>query len=86
MLKLIVNDSALATCHVRNVDAYGRRLMEWLHRFRGVASKYRDNYLAWHRRINDDYDLMWARGMIGAGIRMPGTVADDDRELARPAI
>lgn len=50
--------------HTRTVEAFSRRLVTWLGRFRGVASKYRDNYLVWHGRLDADLDLLWARGMI----------------------
>lgn len=64
MLRVIANPNGLSSGHTSNVDAYGRRLMDWLERFRGVASRYRDNYLHWHRRIDADYDLLWAHGLI----------------------
>lgn len=35
--------------HVQNVNAYHSRLHNWMDRFRGVATKYLPNYLAWHR-------------------------------------
>lgn len=63
MLRMIAAGSGLNTRHTRNVEAFGRRLLEWLRRFRGVASRYRDNYLAWHRRADVDNDLLWARTM-----------------------
>lgn len=61
MLRMIDNPDKLTGHHVRNVDAYGRRLLDWLRPFRGVASRYRDNYLYWHQRVDGDYDLMWVR-------------------------
>jgi hypothetical protein len=67
MLRLIVT-SPLTVRHTRNVDEYCRRLLDWLHRFRGVASKYRDNYLAWHRRVDRDTDVRWVCGLVGASI------------------
>jgi transposase-like protein len=33
--------------HVQNVNAYHRRLREWLDRFHGVATHYLPNYLGW---------------------------------------
>jgi transposase-like protein len=38
--------------HVQNVNAYHRRLRDWLRRFNGVATKYLDNYLFWHRFLD----------------------------------
>lgn len=40
--------------HVANVYAYGCRLQDWLLRFRGVATFYLDNYLAWHQWVDGD--------------------------------
>jgi hypothetical protein len=33
--------------HIQNVNAWHSRLMGWIRPFKGVASKYLDNYLAW---------------------------------------
>ena len=33
--------------HVQNVNAYHSRFKQWLHRFKGVASRYLPNYLGW---------------------------------------
>jgi transposase-like protein len=33
------------------VRAYRCRFMEWMRRFRGVATRYLRNYLIWHRRV-----------------------------------
>jgi len=38
--------------HVRTVKRYVRRLLGWMPRFRGVATKYLPHYLAWHRMID----------------------------------
>lgn len=37
---------------LERVRAYRTRLFKWLPRFRGVATKYLTNYLAWHRSID----------------------------------
>jgi transposase-like protein len=34
------------------VEAYRRRLKRWLRPFRGVATRYLPNYLAWHRLVD----------------------------------
>ena len=34
--------------HTRNAAAFCERLKAWIARFRGVATRYLDNYLAWH--------------------------------------
>lgn len=48
--------------HVAHVHALGRRLARWLTRFRGVATRYLERYLAWH-------DVVDARraGLAGEG-------------------
>lgn len=35
--------------HIQGVNSYHRELKEWLRRFRGVATKYLQNYLGWYR-------------------------------------
>lgn len=35
--------------HIQNVNGYHTRLKKWMNRFQGVATKYLDNYLFWHR-------------------------------------
>lgn len=35
--------------HIQNVNAYDSRLKQWMQRFHGVATKYLENYLGWHR-------------------------------------
>ena len=37
--------------HIQNANAYHSRLKEWIRRFHGVATKYLDHYLGWHRMI-----------------------------------
>lgn len=33
--------------HIQNVNGLHSRLKQWINRFKGVATKYLDNYLAW---------------------------------------
>ena len=40
--------------HVRTVVGYRVRFVRWLRRFKGVATKYLANYLAWHRTLDAD--------------------------------
>lgn len=35
--------------HIQNVNAYDSRLKEWMRGWHGVATRYLDSYLAWHR-------------------------------------
>lgn len=42
--------------HLKNVISYHQRLREWIfNRFRGVATKYLDNYISWLREL-DEFD------------------------------
>ena len=38
--------------HTQHVSAYHSVLKGWMRRFRGVATKYLDNYLAWNNALN----------------------------------
>ena len=38
--------------HIQNVNSYDSRLKTWMKRFKGVATKYLDNYLSWHRLLD----------------------------------
>jgi transposase-like protein len=38
--------------HIQNVNAFHSRLKKWMDRFKGVATKYLDNYLTWFRFID----------------------------------
>ena len=42
--------------HINNVVNYHEKLFKWMKRFRGVATKYLENYLSWYRGL-DEYDL-----------------------------
>lgn len=37
--------------HIQRVNAYHKRLKQWMIRFQGVATKYLDNYLYWFRTL-----------------------------------
>ncbi|OZT11059.1 IS1595 family transposase [Priestia aryabhattai] len=37
--------------HIQHVNGYHKRLKKWMDRFQGVATKYLDNYLFWHRYL-----------------------------------
>ena len=39
--------------HIQNVNAYHERFKTFLHRFRGVASKYLNHYAAYHRFLDE---------------------------------
>lgn len=38
--------------HIQNVNSYHSRFKDWMDRFKGVASKYLDNYLTWYKFID----------------------------------
>lgn len=38
--------------HIQNVNAYHRRLKDWMRRFKGVASSYLASYLGWFRALD----------------------------------
>lgn len=58
--------------HINNVNAYHGRLKEWLRPFHGVATKYLDRYLSWHRTAealgDEPAPLDWIRSALGIPI------------------
>lgn len=46
------NHKTMGTLHINNVNAYDKRLKEWMDRFHGVATKNLDIYLGWHRWLD----------------------------------
>ena len=51
--------------HIQNVNAYHSRLKNWQRRFHGVATKYLDNYLGWHR-FRDEHPSAFASHLLSA--------------------
>lgn len=47
-----VRRTAQGAIHIQNVNAYHARLKGWLMPFRGVASRYLENYLGWRRALD----------------------------------
>jgi len=47
-----VRPGSSGAIHVQNVNAYHRRLREWLAPFHGVASRWLPNYLGWRRMLD----------------------------------
>jgi len=62
-----VRQAARGAIHVQNVNAYHRRLRDWLAPFHGVASRYLPNYLGW-RRILDGGKLTSSEQLFGLAI------------------
>jgi transposase-like protein len=52
--------------HIQHVNAYCNELKGWMFRFRGVATKYLDSYLGWHRMNDRDGSTQTARTMLAA--------------------
>ena len=42
--------------HIQNVNAFDSRLKLWMHRFKGVATRYLANYLGWFRALDRSAD------------------------------
>jgi transposase-like protein len=38
--------------HIQNLNAYDSRLKQWMVKFHGVATRYLESYLGWHRMID----------------------------------
>jgi transposase-like protein len=53
--------------HIQLARAHVRRFVQWLVRFRGVATRYLDHYLAWHRTL----DLGLRHGLRESVLRWP---------------
>lgn len=47
------NEKKNKLVHLKNVDLYCAKLEEWASRFKGVATKYLDNYLSWYRFLDE---------------------------------
>lgn len=77
----VARDRAGRLAHVDTAFAYGLRLETWLERFRGVATKYLPNYLAWHCAV----DRALRRGPVATMLRWPmaATTNDPDRRFRR---
>ena len=48
-LNLSAGERARGIYHIQNVNSYDSHLKTWMRRFNGVATKYLDSYLGWHR-------------------------------------
>lgn len=48
-LNLSAGEHAWGIYHMQNVNNYCSRLKGWMRRFNGVATRYLDSYLGWHR-------------------------------------
>ncbi|MEX1184320.1 MAG: hypothetical protein WEF86_13895 [Gemmatimonadota bacterium] len=57
--------------HLENVSAYAGRLRQWIMRFRGVATRYLDNYLLWHRAVDPELGMTWVMALVRGVSRAP---------------
>jgi len=48
-INLSAGERVKGVYHIQNVNNYDSRLKGWMRRFNGVATKYLDSYLGWHR-------------------------------------
>jgi hypothetical protein len=65
-LNLSAGERSWGIYHIQNVNNYGSRLKGWMRRFNGVATKYLDSYLGWHRVNDREGDTLCASRMLTA--------------------
>jgi transposase-like protein len=65
-LNLSAGERAWGMYHLQNVNNYDSRLKSWMRRFNGVATKYLDSYLGWHRTNDREGDTLGASRMLAA--------------------
>ena len=65
-LNLSAGERTCGIYHIQNVNAYGSRLKTWMRRFNGVATKYLDSYLGWHRTNDREGNTLCASHMLAA--------------------
>jgi transposase-like protein len=65
----ISGHGGLSSWHVQNVNAYDRRLKEWMARFHGVATKYLSHYLGWRRLLDRCKDMVSGEQILFHALR-----------------
>lgn len=65
-LNLSAGERSWGVYHIQNVNNYCSRLKTWMRRFNGVATKYLDSYLGWHRNKDREGDSFNASGLLSA--------------------
>lgn len=65
-LNLSAGEHAWGVYHIQNVNNYCSRLKGWMRRFNGVATKYLDSYLGWHRADDRESGTQSASRMLAA--------------------
>jgi hypothetical protein len=54
--------------HIQNVNGYHKQLHQWMDRFNGVATKYLDNYMGWHRWLETNKSAQKAKGFLSSSL------------------
>jgi ISXO2-like transposase domain len=65
-LNLSEGERTWGVYHIQNVNNYCSRLKGWMRRFNGVATKYLDSYLGWHRTNDREGNTLSACGLLVA--------------------
>ena len=65
-LNLSAGEHTRGIYHVQNVNNYCSHLKSWMRRFNGVATKYLDSYLGWHRTDDREGHTQSASRMLAA--------------------
>lgn len=65
-LNLSAGERKWGVYHIQNVNSYCSRLKTWMRRFNGVATKYLDTYLGWHRLADRTGDTLSASLIVTA--------------------
>jgi transposase-like protein len=65
-LNLSAGERSWGVYHIQNVNNYDSRLKGWMRRFNGVATRYLDSYLGWHRTNDREGDTLSASRMLAA--------------------
>ncbi len=50
--------------HIKNINNYYFGLLNWMVRFRGVATKYLENYISWYREFDEQGDALTAKTIL----------------------
>ncbi len=65
-LNLSAGERVFGDYHIQNVNNYCSRRKGWMLRFRGVATKYLDSYLGWHRADDREGNTQSASRVLAA--------------------
>ncbi len=65
-LNLSAGEHTWGIYHIQNVNNYCSRLKSWMRRFNGVATKYLDSYLGWHRADDREGNTQCAGRVLAA--------------------